>query len=52
MKHLTYTRVSADTTHTAHVTIGPDGKARVPENQLHHLLLEAGYTQTEQRNTP
>lgn len=44
----TYERVSAELTHTATVRIGPDGKARVPEDQLHHLLLEAGYTEHQE----
>jgi hypothetical protein len=44
----TYTRVANDTTHNAYVTIGDDGKARVPEDQLHHLLLEAGYTELQE----
>lgn len=48
----TYTRVSGELTHTAYVTIGPDGKARVPEDQLHHLLTEAGYTEANQEPTP
>ena len=44
----TYIRVADETTHTAHVKIGPDGKARVPEDQLHHLLLQAGYTEHQE----
>lgn len=41
----TYLRVANELTNSAYVTIGDDGKARVPEDQLHHLLLEAGYTE-------
>lgn len=41
----TYERVSDDTTHIATVRIGPDGKARVPEDQLDALLRQAGYSE-------
>jgi hypothetical protein len=47
----TYTRVANELTHTATVKIGDDGKARVPEDQLHHVLLEAGYTELTETTT-